>query len=223
MPEESINEFPVLWFQGASCSGCSVSLLNSSFPSVASILLEPVLPGKHLNLRFHSTIMAGSGEPAISAIRVVKEEFSGNYILILEGSIQERIYCGIGEFEGKELYLEEEFKEAAERALAIIAYGTCASYGGIPAAGPNVTKACGVGEFLKKHGIRKPYINIPGCPPHPDWFVGTVASVLLFGLPKEDAVDEVGRPKRYYGKLVHDNCPRRAFFDTGRFCLLYTS
>jgi len=216
MPE-SLQEFPVIWFQGAGCSGCSVSLLNTTFPSVASVLLEQLLPGKHINLRFHPTIMAASGEPAISAIRVVKDEFADNFILVLEGALQEKVYCSIGESDGREIYLSEEFKDVAERALAIIAFGTCAAFGGIPSSAPNLTKSHGVGEFLKTNNIKKPYINIPGCPPHPDWFVGTVASVLIYGLPKPESLDEVGRPKRFYGKLIHDNCPRRAYFDTGRF------
>ena len=214
---DDVSQYPVVWFQGAGCSGCSVSFLNTLFPSVADVLLEQVIPGKHINLRFHPTIMAASGEPAIGAIRVVEEEFADNFILILEGALQERVYCAIGDEGGKELFLAEEFERFARKSLAIIALGSCAAFGGIPSGAPNPTKALGVGDFLKKRNIEKPFINIPGCPAHPDWFVGTVASVLLFGLPSPDALDELARPKRYFGTLIHDNCPRRGYFDTGRF------
>jgi len=60
-------------------------------------------------------------------------------------------------------------------------------------------------------------VNVPGCPPHPDWFVGTVAGVLLNGLPGPEELDEHKRPKAFYGKLIHENCPRRAYFEEGKF------
>jgi len=64
--------------------------------------------------------------------------------------------------------------------------------------------------------LRVPVINVPGCPPHPDWFIGTIESILVGGL---DAVhvDDEGRPKRFFGQLIHENCPRRAYFDEGKF------
>jgi hydrogenase small subunit len=65
-------------------------------------------------------------------------------------------------------------------------------------------------------GIKTPVINVPGCPPHPDWFVGTVATVLLGGL-KSVKVDANGRPLDFYGKRVHENCPRNGYFQLGQF------
>lgn len=220
MPDE-VKEYPVVWFQGAGCSGCSVSLLNALSPSVAHILLEQLVPGKHINLRFHPTIMAASGEPAISEIRAVEEDFADQFLLVLEGPVQEKAYCAVGAEGGKELYMADVFRTFAQKALAIIAIGGCAAFGGIPAGAPNPTGALGAGDFLRKHGIQKPCINIPGCPAHPDWFSGTVASVLLFGLPHASQLDDLGRPKRYFGALIHDNCPRRGFFDGGRFAKHY--
>jgi len=41
--------------------------------------------------------------------------------------------------------------------------------------------------------------------------------VLLFGLPKPRELDELKRPKVFYGNLIHENCPRRAYFDEGKF------
>ena len=59
-------------------------------------------------------------------------------------------------------------------------------------------------------------INIPGCPPHPDWFVGTVEAILVGGLSAV-GLDDIGRPTRFFGQLIHENCPRRAYFDEGKF------
>jgi len=105
----------------------------------------------------------------------------------------------------------------AHDALAVIALGSCAAFGGIPAGHPNPTQCRGVGEVLQAKSINTPVVNIPGCPPHPDWFVGTVASILLSGLPKLEDLDEHGRPKVFYGQTIHENCPRRAYYDENKF------
>jgi len=55
---------------------------------------------------------------------------------------------------------------------------------------------------------------LPGCPCHPDWFMGTLAEILLYDAPKLDAKD---RPVLFYSTLIHDRCPRRSFFDKGIF------
>ena len=70
---------------------------------------------------------------------------------------------------------------------------------------------CSASEVLSGKTI----INISGCPPHPDWIVGTLAHILLYkDLPK---LDKFGRPVMFYGGIIHDNCPRRQFFDNGIF------
>jgi hydrogenase small subunit len=85
------------------------------------------------------------------------------------------------------------------------------------AAAPNPTGCVGVGQALADAGIEKPVINVPGCPPHPDWFTGTVGEVLLFGLPGPESIDAAGRPRRFFGKLLHDLCPRRGDFEAHKF------
>ena len=56
------NEYPVIWLQAATCTGCPVSVLNSVSPTIKHLLVDEILPGKHVNLRFQTTIMAGAGE-----------------------------------------------------------------------------------------------------------------------------------------------------------------
>jgi hydrogenase small subunit len=69
-------------------------------------------------------------------------------------------------------------------------------------------------DFFTENGIKTPVVNIPGCPPHPDWMVGTVAHALMFGIPE---LDSDGRPKMFYSTLVHDNCPYRSYYDEQKF------
>lgn len=206
-------EYPVVWLQGAGCSGCSVSVLNSVSPKISNVLIDEVVPGKHVSMRFHATIMAGSGEMALKVLPDTKKEFPGKYILILEGAIptaDKGVYCEVGD-----KALLEVFKDLAKDALAVIALGECAAFGGIPAAEPNPTGCKGAMQVLKESKLDVPIINIPGCPPHPDWFVGTVACVLLNGLDIE--LDGLARPRLFYGGLIHENCPRRPDFDKGKF------
>ncbi|MFH1549053.1 MAG: hydrogenase small subunit [Planctomycetota bacterium] len=215
------REIPAVWLAGAACSGCSVSLLNSAAPSIRNLLLDEVVPGKHISMRFHSTIMAGQGEPTLTMLHDTGKREKGGYLLVVEGAIPvgaDGKFCGIGETQkGEHLSMVEATEELGRNALAAVAIGSCSSFGGIPASGSNPTQCMSLTGFFKEKGIKTPVINIPGCPPHPDWFVGTVAHVLIHGLPGPEALDEIGRPLMYYGALIHEHCPRRAYFDAGKF------
>ncbi len=215
-----VKEIPVVWLQAAACTGCSVSLLNAQSPSIKNLLVDEVIPGVHVNLRFHATVMAGSGDVALKYLDDTVELQKGGYILVIEGGVPTRDgghYGAMGERDGAPMTMGNRIAEAASNALAVLAVGTCASFGGIAAAAPNPSQSLPASAFLKSRGIEKPLVNIPGCPPHPDWIVGTIASVLLNGLPTAADVDDLGRPLAFYGKLIHENCPRRAAFDEGRF------
>ena len=206
------EEYRAIWLQGAGCSGCSVSVLNSASPSIKNVLIDEVIPGKHVNLRFHPTVMAASGQIAIEVIENAPQE-KGGYILIVEGAIPTaQGYGSVGEAS-----IASQVERLGRDALAVIALGTCASFGGIPAANPNPSQCVSVSQLLRTCGINTPVINIPGCPPHPDWFVNTVASILVQGLPKPEEFDEFGRPKAFYGQLIHEHCQRRSYYDEQKF------
>ena len=186
------KEYPAIWLQAAGCTGCSVSLLNVINPSIKNLLVDEVLPGSHINLRFHPTVMAGAGAPVIEVMVDTSQQKKGGYILIVEGAIPTAkggIHGVIGEKDGKPMTMKSWVETLAKDALAVIALGSCAAFGGIPAAYPNPTQCRSVSEVLRAKGINTPLVNIPGCPPHPDWFVGTVASILLSGLPKPEDLD----------------------------------
>jgi hydrogenase small subunit len=200
-----VVEYPAIWIAGAACSGCSVSLLNAINPSIQNVLVDPVLPGKHVSLKFHATVMAGQGEAVVKVMKDTSTKKPKGYLLIVDGSIptgEDGLYCRIGELDGRELTMMEMTAELARDALAVLAVGTCAAFGGIPSGAPNPTGAKAVSDFFKEQGIKTPLINVSGCPPHPDWMLGTIADVLLNGLPSPDALDEKLRPKAFFGTGV---------------------
>ncbi|MCJ7569076.1 MAG: hydrogenase small subunit [Anaerolineales bacterium] len=186
---------PVVWLQGQNCTGCSVSLLNTiHYMTIDELLLNTI------DLEFHSTVMAAAGDLAVSAAEAALS--TGGYVLVVEGAIptaEEGRYCylwpGMTALDGVRAF--------SENAAAILAVGTCAAYGGIPAGDPNPTGAMGVSDILDG----KPVVNLPGCPAHPDWIVGTIAHLLAYGevLP----LDSKGRPKAYYQRTVHSDCPNQ--------------
>lgn len=199
----------VIWLQAAGCTGCTVSLLNSPSFKIKNLLLDEIVPGKIVSLVFQPTIMGGAGEKVIC---VMKEESERDFFLVVEGAIPTKdggVYGKVGEKTFLEIFLE-----LSKKAKGVIAIGTCSSFGGIPAAKPNPTGCKGVGEVMEENGIEKLLINIPGCPPHPEWFIGTLTKIIT-GLPVE--LDEYKRPVDFYGMLIHENCPRRPYFDKGKF------
>jgi hydrogenase small subunit len=203
MTDLASGQAPVLWLQAQSCTGCSISLLNSREPDPAQLLTQ------HIALRFHSNLSAASGEMCRDVINRTIEE--GGFLLVVEGAIPAGMpeACMVGEESVAALVLR-----AAAKAKAVVALGTCASFGGIPAAENNPTGAVSVGAFLAKERVNQPVINLPGCPTHPDWLVGTLVHVLKFGLPPLDAQS---RPKAFYARLLHDQCPRFADYERENF------
>lgn len=219
---------PVFWLQGQGCTGCSVTLLNSVHPKIADVLL------KVISLEFHPTVMAWEGEGAIQHMRKVAEANKGKFFLAIEGSIPVKAdgkYCIIGEAHHHEISMVEIMKELAPHAAAVLALGTCAAYGGIPAAKGSETGALSVSAFFKEAGIKTPVVNIPGCPPHPDWIVGTL-TVALDAIAKNGLagglaevvkiLDTEGRPTPFYGRNIHENCPYLEAYDSGKMSETFT-
>ncbi len=217
---DAVKEYPLIWMQDAACSGCSVSVINTIHPSIKNVILDQILPQNQLFLNYHSTLMAATGPLSTDTATETARKYKGKYLYIVEGAVPTRddgIDGTLGEENGKPVTMLEWLRRLAPDAMAVLAVGTCAAYGGIAAAKPNPTGAKGVGELLQTLKIATPVINIPGCPCHPDWFIGTVARVLLYGLPKPKELDEFGRLKVYFGKSVHSRCINRDCLDEGQF------
>jgi hydrogenase small subunit len=194
----------VIWLQFQECTGCTESLLRAEHPTLEKLILDLI------SLDYHETLMAAAGHQAEAARVAAIEQNKGKFILVVEGAMPTGAggaYCKIGGRTAIDLVTE-----TARDAAAVIAIGSCASWGGMPATSPNPSGATSLGEVLGKK-----VVTIPGCPPNPYNFLTTVVHFLTFGALPE--VDAKGRPKFAYGRLIHENCERRAHFDAGRFAL----
>lgn len=192
----------LVWLEFQDCAGCTESFLRASKPTAAEIILDL------LSIDYHETIMAASGKRAEAGLEEAVK--NGGYIAVVEGSIPTGAnggYCTVG---GRSAL--QTAREVCERAAAVVAVGTCASFGGLPAAAPNPTGALSISEAVP--GI-KTLINMPGCPVNADNLTALVTYYLTYGhFPELDAMQ---RPLFAYGKSIHDACERRAEFDAGQY------
>ncbi|CAN2044740.1 hydrogenase 2 small subunit [Candidatus Magnetomoraceae bacterium gMMP-13] len=204
---EKKEKQPVIWLHFQECTGCTEALLRTRRPDLLSLLVDTI------SLEYHETLFAAAGTQIENQLHSAMKRYSGKYVVVVEGSIPTKengIYCMIAGQTARDM-----LKKVASKAAAIIAIGSCASWGGISSSGPNPTGAVGVKDIISD----KPIINIPGCPPNPHNFLSTVVHFLLLGkLPK---LDEKGRPLFAYGTLIHDQCERRSHFNAGRFALKF--
>jgi hydrogenase small subunit len=198
----------VIWLQGSGCSGCSISFLNrisDTVPTTAANVLQD-----SIDLIYHPTLMAAAGSQAASIIRDAIA--AGGYVLLVEGGVPTAFggaACWPWSIDGKEVTFQEAVIQAAANAAKVVCVGACASFGGVSAAGENPT---GVTSVAK--AIGKPTVNIPGCPPHPDWIVWAIAQILAGNAIELDAQS---RPTALYGTRVHDDCQRLPKYQSKTF------
>ncbi|AHG18516.1 hydrogenase 2 small subunit [Chania multitudinisentens RB-25] len=194
---------PVIWIGAQECTGCTESLLRATHPTIENLLLNVI------SMEYHEVLSAAFGEQAEENKHRAIEQYKGQYVLVVDGSIPMKdggIYCMVA---GQPIV--DHIRNAAEHAAAVIAIGSCAAWGGVAASGANPTGAVSLQDVLPG----KTVINIPGCPPNPHNFLATVAHVITYQRPP--ALDAKNRPEFAYGRLIHENCERRPHFDAGRF------
>jgi hydrogenase small subunit len=192
----------VIWLSFQECTGCTESLTRSHAPSVENLIFD------YISLAYHHTLQAASGEAAEAAREEAMRESKGHYLVVVDGSIplNNPGYSTIAGISNQQM-LEETVKDAA----AVIAVGSCAAFGGLPHADPNPTGAVSVADLVSD----VPVVNISGCPPIPTVITGVLAHYLTFGTLPE--LDELKRPRVFYGQSIHDRCYRRPFYDKGLF------
>ena len=199
----ALERMDLVWLELTGCSGNIISLLDGSNPGFQFLTSEMV------NLVYENSLMAKEGSPAIEQLLRVRDRA---YILAVEGAVATKndgLYNIIGMYGGRPLTAYQAVQLLSEKASSVLAVGTCASDGGMSAAKPNPAECISV-----RQAVNRNVINLPGCPCHPDWFLGTLAHILLYGEPE---LDGRGRPVLFYGIKIHDRCSRRSFFDKGIF------
>ncbi len=194
---------PVLWLHGLECTCCSESFIRSAHPLAKDVVLSM------LSLDFDDVLMASAGHQANAILDEIIEKYKGNYILAVEGNPplnEDGMFCITN---GKPFV--EELKRVAKDAKAVIAWGSCASWGCVQAAKPNPTMAVPINKVITD----KPIVKVPGCPPIAEVMTAVVTYMLTFDRIPE--LDRQGRPKMFYGQRIHDKCYRRPHFDAGQF------
>lgn len=186
---------PFIWLQFAECTGCTEAFLRSSSPFIDDLLLNKI------SLEYHETIMAPAGEAATKSLTDAVSKYSGKFFCVVEGSLPLAGSGNYGMIGGRTML--EIAQEVCPQAKMMISLGTCAAYGGLPAATGGLTGAECVHGAL--NGLNT--IKMPGCPPNPVNFAALIVNYLLFSdFPK---LDTLGRPTFAYGSTVHSQCPRR--------------
>jgi hydrogenase small subunit len=194
---------PVIWLHGLECTCCTESFIRSSHPLAKDVILSMI------SLDYDDTLMAAAGHQAEAALEETIAKYKGNYILAVEGNPplgDDGVFCIPG---GRPFI--NKLRHVAKDAKAIIAWGSCASWGCVQAAKPNPTRATPIHQVITD----KPIIKVPGCPPIAEVMTGVVSYILTFDQMPE--LDRLGRPKMFYSQRIHDKCYRRPHFDAGQF------
>ena len=228
------------WLAGMSCDGCSVAVTGATAPSVEDLLVGR-LPGVPRLVLHHPVLSIEAGEEFVKNYELAAEgKLNAPYVVIYEGSIANEdlakemggYWCAMGvdvvndAYDSTPVTTADWLKRLAPGAAAVIAIGTCATWGGIPAAVGNPTGAMSVMDFLGedyRSALGLPVVNIPGCSPVGDNFSETVATVLLFlnGLGPLPEFDELGRPAWLFNETVHRRCTRAGYYEEGVFAEKY--
>ena len=233
-----VDEVYILWTsEGMSCDGDTVSITASTQPSIEDIVLGaiPGLPKVHLhNKVLHPSL--GGEEFMRPYHQAANDQLDAPFVLVVEGSIPNEKINGDGYWTsmgndpatGEPITLNEWIDRLAPKAWAVVAIGTCATYGGIHAMAGNPTGCMGLADYLgwdfrSKAGI--PIVNVPGCPVQPDNFMETLLWLLYqaAGLSPMIPLDEALRPTWLFGKTVHEGCDRAGYYEQGDFALDYNS
>lgn len=202
--EKRKDKINLVWVEATGCSGNIISFLNADAPSFNYFITQVV------NFRYTNSLMLAQGAQAFEEFtEVIKEDF----ILIVDGAVTIKdngAYTYSAYYDGRLIPASDKVALAGANARHVLAVGACAVSGGVSAATPNPSGSMSVHQFLKNRRV----INLPGCPCHPDWVMGTIANLIIYGEPE---LDDFNRPKMFYGNLIHDYCERRSFFENRIF------
>jgi hydrogenase small subunit len=220
----------VLWLtSGLGCDGDSIAMTAATNPSLED-LVRGWMPGMPPVI-IHNPML--SYESGADFVRPFEEAARGRldpFVLVLEGSVPNEEINGEGHWAGfgtdpdtgQPILTTTWIDRLAPLAAVILAVGTCAAYGGIPAMRNNPTGAMGLRDYLGSNWVSRtgqPIINLPGCPAQPDNITAALLGLVLClagaGPPPE--LDEQGRPVRLFERSVHESCNRAGLAADAKF------
>lgn len=206
----------LMWMQTGACSGDTLSLLNADSPN----LLE-ALESYDVQVLWHPSLSRESPRELERIIARVEADEQELTVLAVEGSIMLGP-DGTGMYDSFRGRAKKDVILAlAEKAHVVVAMGTCAAFGGVPASGSNPTDAVGL-QFLREDGDGGllegawrsrgglPVINVSGCPAHPNTMLQTLIWAVS-GMTLE--VDQLNRPAEFFSTLVHQGCTRNEYHE----------
>jgi len=200
------KKLPVIWLETNDSGDNNIAFMSTTYPYLGQVFSEMI------DLLYSNTFMAAQGSDALDILEEAVTKYKGEFVLVVEGAIPRKdhgLYNIVIIKETESLTALEAVKWLGQSAKYVVAIGTCASFGGPSAARPNITGCVGVRDVLDRE-----VINVSGCPVNPDWFVGTLAHLLMYGRPD---LDSLGRPNLFYHYTVHTHCQRRSYFDNKDF------
>ena len=218
----------VLWLtSGLGCDGESVAMTAAGNPSFED-LQRGAFPGMP-PLVLHNPMFAH--ETGRDFMRPWFDAAAGRlspFILVVEGAIPNEQISGEGHWaafgtdpdSGDPITTARWVDRLAPHADAVLAMGTCAAYGGVPAMRNNPTGAMGLGDYLGPRWTSHrdiPLVNLPGCPVQPDNITETLVHIALrvAGSAPLPELDEQGRPAWLFGRTVQQGCGRAGFAEQG--------
>jgi hydrogenase small subunit len=231
-----VSDVHIVWITaGLGCDGDSVSITAATQPSIEDVVMGsiPGLPKVHL----HNPVLAYEvGDDFMRYFYAAERGELDPFVLVVEGSIPneeikaEGYWAAIGtdSATGQPITTNEWIDRLAPKATAVVAIGTCATYGGIHAMQGNPTGAMGLPDYLgwswkSKAGL--PIVCVPGCPVQPDNFMETVLYLLyqVAGLAPMIPLDDALRPTWLFGATVHEGCDRAGYYEQADFATEYGS
>ncbi len=226
----------VLWLTtGLSCDGDSVAMTSATSPSLEDIILG-VIPGMPKVVVHNPVLAYENGMEFMEAWFAAERGELDPFVLVMEGSVPNEQINGEGHWAamgvdpgtGQPITTNEWIDRLAPKAAAVVALGTCATYGGIPAMKNNPTGAMGLPDYLgwkwrSSAGI--PIVCVPGCPAQPDNTTETLMYLVfqLAGMAPMIELDDALRPTWLFGRTAHESCNRAAFYEQGDFATEYGS
>jgi uptake hydrogenase small subunit len=214
----AIARHTLLWLESGSCSGESMALLGAEGPGKGPDNLLDFMRECDVQLLWHPSVSHETPRELMALIDRIRGGLQPLTMLCIEGSI----IHGPGGTGMYDTFAHQPKKDLirslCDHADYVLAMGTCAAFGGIPAAPPNPTESTGLqftndvpGGLLPaawRSRSGKPVVNLPGCPVDAATMIQTMTPLLLgcdVALDRYQRAESVG-PCLSHGQAERKKC-----------------